>query len=308
MALTVNSAEYKSKIGLDSLYIAEVTVDTAATYTADTPEYFAPAAEASQEPSTSFAVQYADDQPYDVMTAEGETKISLKVTGIPLAMLAKITGRVFNAASGQMWDNGGTAPYIALSFRAKKSDGSYRYYQFLKGKFDMPKEESVTLEDAPDPKPMGLTYTAIKPVHTWNLGSVTQSVKRIVGDTSTTNFSVTSWFSQVQVPSVAAPSALALSSSTPTDGTTGISVSANQTLTFNNALNSLATLNVFLFKASDGVVVAMASGYPSIDTARKVITLDPNASLTGATPYIIAYSVTDIYGQSLNGAINFTTA
>ncbi len=308
MALTVNAAEYKSKIGLDSLYIAEVTVDTAAAYTADTPEYFAPAAEASQEPSTSFAIQYADDQPYDVMTAEGETKINMKVTGIPLAMLAKITGRVFNAASGQMWDNGGTAPYIALSFRAKKSDGSYRYYQYLKGKFDMPKEELTTLGDAPDPKPMELTYTAIKPVHTWNLGSVTESVKRIVGDTSTTNFSATSWFSQVQVPSVAAPSALSLSSSTPTDGATGIVVSANQTLTFNNALNSLATLNIFLIKASDGVTVAMATGYPSIDTARKVVTLDPNASLTGATPYIIVYSVTDIYGQSLNGAINFTTA
>lgn len=308
MALTVNAAEYKSKIGLDSLYIAEVTVDTAAIYTADTPEYFAPAAEASQEPSTSFAVQYADDQPYDVMTAEGETKITLKVTGIPLAMLAKITGRVFNAASGQMWDNGGTAPYIALSFRAKKSDGSYRYYQFLKGKFDMPKEELSTLEDAPDPKPMELTYTAIKPVHTWNLGSVTESVKRIVGDTSTTNFSATSWFSQVQVPSVAAPSALSLSSSTPADAATGVSVSANQTLTFNNALVAAAIYGVAIYKVSDGTLVAMATGYPSLDTARKVMTLDPTASLTGATAYLIVYHVTDIYGQTLQGAINFTTA
>jgi phi13 family phage major tail protein len=308
MAITAAAGEYKSKIGLDSLYIAEVTVDTAATYTADTPEYFAPAAEASQEPSSSFAIQYADDQPYDVMTSEGETKISLKVTGIPIEMLAKITGRVFDAASGRMFDNGGTAPYIALSFRSKKANGSYRYYQFLKGKFDMPKEELATLGDTPEPKTLDLTFTAIRTVYQWDLGDVTDSVKRIVGDTDTTNFSATSWFSQVQTPSVSAPSALALSSSTPTDGATGISVSANQSLTFNNALNSLATSNIILVKASDGVTVAMATGYPSIDTARKVVTLDPNANLSAATAYIIFYSLTDIYGQTLSGAINFTTA
>ena len=64
--LSVNSDEYKSRIGLDSLYIAEVTADSAAAYTADTPEYLAPAAEATQQPATNQSTQYADDQPYRV--------------------------------------------------------------------------------------------------------------------------------------------------------------------------------------------------------------------------------------------------
>jgi methionine-rich copper-binding protein CopC len=130
----------------------------------------------------------------------------------------------------------------------------------------------------------------------------------VIGDTDTTNFSATGWFSTVQTPSVASVSALALSSSTPTDGATGISVSANQTMTFNNALNSDALYNILLVKASDGTTVTETTGYPSIDATRKIITLNPAASLSAATAYIIFYGVKDIYGQYLQGAVNFTTA
>src|SRR4030042_5934643 len=117
--MTVNSGEYKSKIGLDSLYVASITTDDATDYVAGTPAYLAPAAEASLAPTTSFEIQYADDQPYDVMTAEGDTKISLKVTNLDLAMLATITGKVFDAAVGRLLDNGGPAPYMAPSFRSR---------------------------------------------------------------------------------------------------------------------------------------------------------------------------------------------
>ena len=153
MGITAQPGEYKSKVGLDSLYIAEVLTDDSSTYSADTPEYLAPAAEASQEPTTNSETQYADDQPYEVMTSEGETKISLVITGAPLEMIAKLTGRVFDATTGRMYDNSGaTAPYFALSFRSQKSNGKYRYYQFLRGRFDMPKEAAATKSDSPDPK------------------------------------------------------------------------------------------------------------------------------------------------------------
>jgi phi13 family phage major tail protein len=305
MPVNANASEYKSRVGLDNLYIAEVTQDDANGYVADTPEYLAPAAEATQEPTTNSETQYADNQPYDVMSSEGETKITLTVTNIPTEMLAKITGRVFDAASGRMFDDGGTPPYCALSFRSLKSNGSQRYYQYLKGTFDMPKEETATKTDTPDPKTMQLTYTAIKTVYKFDLGSRTNSVKRVTGDEDTDNFVGTTWFSQVQTPSASAPSALALSSSTPTDGLTGVSVSADQTLTFNNALVNDAIYQVSLIKASDGSIVA---GAISLDSTKKIVTINPTADLSASTDYIITYNVTDIYGQHLSGAVNFTTA
>lgn len=305
MGISANAGEYKSRIGLDSLYIAEVTEDSATAYTADTPEYLAPAAEASQAPATNAATQYADDQPYDSMVIEGETVISLTVTGIPPEMQAKLLGRQFDAVSGRVFDNpGATPPYFALSFRSLKSNGSYRYFQYLKGRFSSPTEETTTKADSPDPKTTQLTYTAIPTVYNFDIGATDEPVKRVYGDSDTTNFVATGWFTAVQTPSIAAASALALSSSVPTDNDTGVSVTANQTLTFNNALNNDAVYNVVLLLTTSHTVVA---GTITIDTTKKIITINPTASLAGSTVYAIVYNVTDIYGQHLSGAVNFTT-
>lgn len=306
--INANDGEYKSRIGIDSLYIAEVTQDDADGYVADTPEYLAPAAEASQTPATNTATQYADDAPYDSMSYEAETEIELTVTGIPPAMMAKLLGREFDATTGRVYDNpGATPPYFALSFRSLKSNGSYRYFQYLKGRFSAPTEEAATKGDSPDPKPTTLTYTAIPTLYAFDLdgGTTYAKLKRIYGDEDTTNFSATGWFGAVQTPSYSAPSALALSSSTPTDGATGVSVSADQTLTFNNALVNDAIYQVALIKVSNGSVVA---GAITLDATKKIITINPTSSLEAATAYIIAYSVADIYGQHLSGAVNFTTA
>jgi len=302
-----NEGEYKSKIGLDNLYIAEVTADSAAAYTAGTPAWLAPAAEANQEPSTAFQIQYADDQPYDVATSEGETKIGLTITGLDLETLAMITGKVFDGTTGRMYDNGGIAPFMALGFRSKKSNGAYRYYWFLKGKFDMPKEAVATLADKPDPKTLDLSFTAIRTVHQWSLGGgVTDSVKRVIGDDDTAAFDDTGWFTQVQVPGVATPSALALSSSVPTpDGATGVSKTANQTLTFNNALAADSINHILLIAKVDAIVEAASY---ALDATKKIVTIDPTGTLAGTTEYIITYAVTDIYGSTLKGALNFTTA
>lgn len=303
--MTINSDEYKSLIGLDSIYVAPVSADSVSAYTAGTPVYFAPALDASVEPTVNSETQYADDAPYDAMVSEGETKITMNVTNLPISVLALITGKVFDTVSGRLWDNNATPPYMALGFRSQKSNGEYRYFWFLKGRFDVPKEATSTKGDAPDPKPQEITYTAINTTYQFDLGDINGSVKRVVGDTDTTNFSETGWFTQVQTPAVVAPDALALSSSTPADADTGVSVSANQTLTFNNALPATAIYNVSLIKLSDASAVAAAY---TLDATGKIITINPNSSLSASTEYIITYAVVDIYGQTLRGAINFTTA
>jgi phi13 family phage major tail protein len=239
---------------------------------------------------------------------EAETVINLTVTGIPSIMLAKLLGRVFDAVSGRVFDNpGATPPYFALSFRSLKTNGSYRYFQYLKGRFQAPNEDAATKADSPDPKTTQLAYTAIPTIHPFDLdgGTTVEPVKRVYGDDDTDNFSETGWFGSVQTPSYSAPSALALSTSTPTDGATGISVSANQTLTFNNALPDDAIYQVVLLLASDASVIAGAN---SLDATKKIVTINPTSNLSASTAYIIAYNVTDIYGQHLSGAINFTTA
>jgi len=301
-----NQAERKSVLGLRDLYIALVSQDDSSAYAAGTPQYFAPAVGASQSPTVNSKTQFADDGTFDVMTAEGETKIDIEVTAIPLEMQALVLGKVYDAATGRMFDNGGTPPDVALSFRSVKSNGSYLYFQYLKGKFSSPAQETATKTDSPDPKTTKITFTAVKTIYQFDLGDINDGAKRVVGDEDADGFDGATWFSNVQVPVVGSPSALSLTAS-PLDNATGVVVSSNQTLTFNNALDGNALLGIGLVKGSDDSAVAAAI---TINAARTVITINPDSNLSSATEYYITINnVTDIYGQTYaNTVISFTTA
>ena len=295
----------KSFVGVDKIYYALVTTDNESSYVAGAPAVFAPAMNIAQAPKSNSKVQYADNQPFDSMSSEGETELDIEVTGVKLDDLATVLGRVYNAAVGRMFDNGGTPPDVALGFRAKMRGGFYRYYWFLKGAFSSPPEEIATETDTPDPKSIKLKFTAVRTIKQFALnGSITDSVKRLVGDTSDSTFSATTWFDAVQTPTIGAVSELTCTPS-PADNATGVAVSVSPTLTFNNALRTGVT-GIQLVSAAGNVVASAIT----IDAANLVVTINPNADLSASTAYIITVSgVTDIYGQALAlTAYNFTTA
>jgi phi13 family phage major tail protein len=295
----------KSFVGVDQVYYALVTTDNSSAYAAGTPVALAPIMNVSQSPKTNAKTQYADNQPFDVMNSEGETELELELTGVKLDDLAVLLGRVYNTATGRFYDNGGTPPDVALGFRAKMRGGFYRYFWFLKGSFGAPSEEQASETDTPDPKSIKLKYTAVRTTKTFALdGSVTDSVKRLIGDTSDTTFDASTWWNAVQTPTTGAVSALTCTPS-PADGASGVAVATSPTLTFNNALRTGVT-GIQLVNASTGAIVASAI---TIDATLKIVTIDPNSNMSGTTKHIITISgATDIYGQTLAlTAYDFTT-
>lgn len=295
----------KSFIGVDQVYYALVTADTSSAYTAGTPVALAPAMNIAQSPKANAKVQYADNQPFDSMSSEGETEIDVEVTGVLLSDLATLLGRVYNTATGRMYDNGGTPPDVALGFRAKMRGGYYRYFWFLKGSFSSPSEEISSETDSPDPKSIKLKYTAVRTIKTFALdGGTTDSVKRVIGDTSDATFSAATWWNAVQTPTTGSVSALTCTPS-PADNATGQAVGVAPTLTFNNALRT-GTTGIQMVSAAGAVVSATIS----INAANTVVTITPGSNLAATTKYIITLSgVTDIYGQTLAlTAYDFTTA
>jgi phi13 family phage major tail protein len=302
--MTINAGEYKSTIGVSDLYVAAISADSATAYTAGTPAYFAPVAVVGVAPSVNRETQYADDNPYDTFVSEGETELTLTVTGIPPEMLAAVLGKTFDPTTGRVYDTGATPPDYALGFKSKKSNGSYRYYWYLKGKFSTPSESFETQGDTPAPQTTEIVFTAVSSTYAFDVGATNEEVKRVWGDDDTDAFDATNWFAQVQTPAVASVSALALSSSVPTDGATGVSVSANQTLTFNNMMKDDVTERIVISKA-DGT---QAAATITLDATKKIVTIDPSSSLSASTVYLISYAVEDIYGQTLSGVVNFTTA
>ncbi len=301
-------SEYKSNVGLRDIYYALVTQDDANGYAAGTPSYLAPAMNASIAPASESKVQYADDGPFDTMSSEGETKIDFEITQIPMQVRAVILGKVYDAASGRIFDNSGTPPDIALSFRSRKSNGKYHYVQYLKGKFTPPSRELSTKTNSPDPKSTKITFTAIKTVHPFDLlgdASLLDGSKGVEGDEDIANFDGSTWFAAVQVPVVGSPGAFTLTPS-PADAAAGVAVAANITLTFSNALAG---------GSENGILLTTAAGVPkacarTINGPRTVVTLDPTTNLAGATEYlVIVPGVISVYGQVLaDTVVNFTTA
>jgi phi13 family phage major tail protein len=304
MPINANDSEWKSLMGLDSIYMALVTADTAAAYTAGTPEPLGPAIEFNMRPVSSQETQYADNQPYDVFFSQAEIDLEVTLTGLPSEMLALLMGSVFDAVSGRVFNNAGTPPYVALGLRMLKSTGDYRYYWFQKVQFSPSEEGAATKADRATPKTTKLTGKAIKTIYKWDLGTITDSVSYLRGDADTDNFSATGWFSQVQTPDSVAPSALALSSSDPVDNETGVVVSKTITLTFNNALPAAEIYHVVVSKA-DGTLVACTN---SLDVTKKIMTVNPDSNMAASTVHIVAIGVSDIYGQDLQAVVNFTTA
>lgn len=101
------------------------------------------------------------------------------------------------------------------------------------------------------------------------------------------------------------PSALSVSSS-PADAATGVAVTANVVLTFNNKLAA---------GAENGIILTTAAGVPvtvtrTINAGRTVVTLNPDSSLGAAADHLVVIAgVTDIYGQALaTTVIDFETA
>ena len=299
------AGEYKPSVGLRDLYYALVTQDDASAYAAGTPAYLAPAVTANLAPAVNTETIYADDGPFENIVSEGATEIEMEVTEIPLQQLAQITGVVYDPTTGAMLDNGGTPPEVALGFRAKKSNGSYKYYWFLKGKFTKPSEEKQSDSDTPNPKMAKLKFTALKTVYQWTMDTTVDGVKRVVVDEDVPGTTVVAdWFDNVVVPAYGGAAALTLTAS-PLDNATGVVVSVSPTLTFNNAL-ATGVSGVLLTKA-DGTVVASAI---TIDAARKVITINPDSNMSASTVHLISIAgATDIYGQTYaNTVISFTTA
>jgi phi13 family phage major tail protein len=301
-----NSGEYKSNLGLRDLYYALVTQDDASAYAAGTPVQLAPMMTASISPASNTKTQYADDGPFDTMSSEGETKLEFEVTQIPIEVRAIILGKIYDATTGRLFDNGGNPPDIALSFRSVKSNGKYHYVQYLKGKFTPPSKELAAKTDSPEPKSTKITFTAIKTTYQFvQSASITDGSKGVEGDEDIAAFSGTTWFSSVQLPVYTTPSALTCTPS-PADGASSQATSVAITLTFNNALAGGKENGIGLLRSDTMAAIAVTR---SINAARTVVTLTHSA-LTAAKTYLITVNgVTDVFGQSLADAVyDFATA
>lgn len=184
--------------GVDNLVFALVTKDDADGYTTGAVQDLIPVAEISKSTEASSASKYYDNIPALVINSEGADEISITGAGIPLDVLAAITGKEIDATSGAFIDGPGVPPYVAIGYKYGLTSGDTVIYWRLKGKFSIPEVSSATEDDGTDSSGQELTYTGVNTNHKFTSNGKT--AKGVVIDSRFSNFTETNVFAQVCTP------------------------------------------------------------------------------------------------------------
>jgi len=290
------------QVGLKNLYYAVLTKDDATGVSYLAPVKIAGAINAKISPKSNTEVLYADDGPDETTTALGEIDVEFEAKDISLADQAALLGH--SIVGGVMLKKAtDVAPYVALGFMSKKSNGKYRYLWLTKGMFALPDQEYATGEDKPKFQTPKLKGTFVKRAY--------DDLWQRIADEDHPDYVASigaNWFNSVEGTADTTPPTVTV---VPANNATNVAVGASVNWTFSEAIlaSQVTDSNFFVVKDSDGSAVA---GTLSINTARTVVTFTPGANLSAATAYraICTKDVCDLAGNRLaaNSVTKFTTA
>ena len=151
--------------GVSNAVYAEITADTAADFTTGAVKDLTGVSEIGKTTDSANESHYYDNLPAIVIDSVGSDEIKINTSGIPLDVLADITGQYYDQTTGMLVEQESTPKYFAFGYITDKTDGTKVLVWRLKGKFSMPGTTSATKDDGTDANGQELTYTGISTVH-----------------------------------------------------------------------------------------------------------------------------------------------
>ena len=185
-------------IGLDKLHLAEITEDEQGNETYATPTVFAKAISADLSIELNEATLYADDGQSEVVKEFKGGTISLGVDDIGHQIAAKLIGATLDKNGVLVSGSEDKAKPLAIGFRAKKSNGKYKYYWLYRVLFGVPATNLATKGDSISFSTPTIEGTIMrrnkvdsKGIHPW---------KAEVTETDTNKSVVDDWYNSVYEP------------------------------------------------------------------------------------------------------------
>ncbi len=187
-------------IGLDSLYYAKITEDENGNEIYGTPRVLAKAMTAELSVELIEAILYADDGASEVVKEFGSGALTLGIDDIGATVAQDLTGCKIdsNNVVVSRSEDGGSP--VAVGFRAKKSNGKYRYFWLYRVIFSIPTTSLATKGDSitfSSPTIEGTVFRRNKldgeNKHPWK-AEVTE------GDNGVTSEVIINWFKSVYEP------------------------------------------------------------------------------------------------------------
>ena len=185
--------------GVENAVYAEVTADTAENFTTGTVKDLTGVSEIGKSTDSSNETHYYDNLPAIVIDSVGADEISINTSGIPLDVLAEITGQYYDQTTGMLVEQESTPKYFAFGYITNKTDGTKVLVWRLKGKFNIPGVTSATKDDGTDANGQELTYTGISTTHKFT--ATGKGARAVNVDTSVNaTMTDTTFFETVQTP------------------------------------------------------------------------------------------------------------
>lgn len=191
-------------IGLDMLHYAKITEDENGNESYGTPQKLAKAMSADLSVELAEATLYADDGAAEIVKEFKSGTLSLGVDDIGAAVASDLTGATIdsNGVVISTGEDGGDP--VAIGFRAKKSNGKYKYFWLYRVKFGIPATALATKGDSITFNTPTIEGTVLRRnkvdganKHPWK-AEVTE------GDTTVKADTIANWYKTVYEPTYAA--------------------------------------------------------------------------------------------------------
>ena len=135
-------------IGLDKLHFSKITEDENGNETYSTPTIFAKAISADLSIELNEATLNADDGQAEVVKEFKGGPISLGIDDIGHEVAAELIGATIDKNGVLISGSEDSAKPVAIGFRAKKSNGKYKYYWLYRVLFGIPATNLATKGDS----------------------------------------------------------------------------------------------------------------------------------------------------------------
>ncbi|PWM00228.1 MAG: phage tail protein [Clostridiales bacterium] len=188
-------------IGLDKLYYAKITEDETGDETYETPVQMAKAMTADLAIEIAEAILYADDGASEIVKEFKSGTLSLGVDDIGASVASDLTGATIdaNGVVVSASEDGGTP--VAVGFRAKKSNGKYKYYWLYRVKFGIPATNLATKGDSITFSTPTIEGTILRRNKVDSKGKHPWKAEVTEGDATVTAETITNWYQEVYEPS-----------------------------------------------------------------------------------------------------------
>lgn len=288
-------------IGLDNVVIAELLSDDVNGVTYDTPIALKGAVNASVNPNSDVAVDYADNGPFFVMNNRGNTELTLELTNVDPAVQAKMLGQ--KRSGGITVETPmDSSPYFAMGFRVwvggtdENGNKIYEYMWLAKGKFSVPESGAETKKESVSFQHKNMTAQFVATIFVPNGQDSGTICTHCRSDVDTSSAVIANWFNAPVVSVASQANTITVTSAAQASDKLTITFAATTATTIAEATanaNNITVLN------GDGEVVdgTFAIGVSGNVAPTVVFTL-ADATESVAT-VVIGAGVKDIYNVAV---------